>query len=1016
MKKVTKILLSIIIPICFTVSLSLGLVFGLKKNNDVSSPSQEQGAEPEEINIPGVYYASAEEVEESGVADAKPHEKGGAIYVGNGSVYNMTGGTLKSHSATFGGAVYVATGGTFTMTGGMIMLNEATLGGAIYVEAGGTLNLNGGAISGNAADVGAAIYMADGATVNVGENFTLMNNYTQIYDSYVAYYVDGKLKTIASIEATNGLFDVDNCAPLDYEHCNGYFTDSDLIHGIETGTTITLPTVQSAVSDKQFFNVYTKIATPDILTFTYSSGVYNVKQKSTSETTGVVVIPRQYNNGTNGLANVTEIYNGSYGSGAFYNNTNITAVYLPNSITKIGNYAFYKSSANATLKTVTIPDSVTTINQYAFYKCSGLTEITIPDSVTSIGDWAFSSCTGLTEITIPNSVTTINHCAFYNCSGLTEVTIPDSVTSIDYSAFSGCTGLTSVTIPNSVTSIGNSAFYGCTGLTEITIPNSVTSIGSFVDGCTNLQYNEYDNAKYLGNNTNSYVVLIKAKDTAIKTCEINENTKFIYNQALYYCTELTTITIPDKVINIGTDAFYGCTGLTQFIVDNNNTQYASQDGVLYNKTKTVIRAVPKAINNSITLPNTLQQISDSTFKDCSELTGLTFENNSKLTSIPAYAFQNCSALTGTLTIPASVTSIGNRAFQNCSKLTGLTFEDNAKLTSIAPYTFSGCGFTNITIPASVTSIGERAFNLCRNLTSLILPNSVNSLGDSAFRNCLELTEVTISSGLTSIQSNAFKDCSKLSTIIIDSSTIAGINSTSSYLASYATTVYVKDTITSVGTIITTTCPYQVDSDKTGYNKYVKTIPSNATQLIKYSGTAENVTIPNNITSISSGAFQGRTNLRTVTFEEGSTVALPPNVFKDCTYLRIVTIATTMSHLCHNSFENDENLEKAIWVDKLIITDYDFKEYSLIFNIYLLDNRIEETLDKLWLKIDYSEYFITMEKTMSEWLADTTSQAILTYLGGEFTVNVYKRSDTNPGSTSSGVDGWWHYVNDVPTEW
>ncbi|MBR3974411.1 MAG: leucine-rich repeat protein, partial [Clostridia bacterium] len=106
-----------------------------------------------------------------------------------------------------------------------------------------------------------------------------------------------------------------------------------------------------------------------------------------------------------------------------------------------------------------------------FVNCTSLTSITIPNSVTSIGDYAFWKCTSLTSITIPNSVTSIGRSAFKGCTSLTSITIPNSVTSIGSSAFEGCTSLTSITIPNSVTSIGYHAFAGCTSLTSITILN-----------------------------------------------------------------------------------------------------------------------------------------------------------------------------------------------------------------------------------------------------------------------------------------------------------------------------------------------------------------------------------------------------------------------------------------------------------------------------------------------------------------------------------------------------------------
>ena len=132
-------------------------------------------------------------------------------------------------------------------------------------------------------------------------------------------------------------------------------------------------------------------------------------------------------------------------------------------------YATYviKNTYTSTTKVV-IPDSVTNIGNYAFYGCSGLTSIIIPDSVTSIGDYAFRGCASLTSITIPNNVTSIGNYTFYGCVSLTSITIPNNVTSIGSYAFNNCSYLTNITISDSVTSIGENAFSWCESLRSIT--------------------------------------------------------------------------------------------------------------------------------------------------------------------------------------------------------------------------------------------------------------------------------------------------------------------------------------------------------------------------------------------------------------------------------------------------------------------------------------------------------------------------------------------------------------------
>ena len=165
--------------------------------------------------------------------------------------------------------------------------------------------------------------------------------------------------------------------------------------------------------------------------------------------------------------------NTKYIAGGVFKNLILTSITIPDSVTNIGEFAFYGSS----LRSVVIPDSVTTIGSSAFSKCSNLGSVVIGNSVTNIGSSAFSGCSNLSTVVIPDSVISIGNSAFSGCYYLGLVVIGNSVTNIGESAFYN-SGLGSVVIGNSVTNIGESAFTG-TNLESVVIPDSVTSIGYF---------------------------------------------------------------------------------------------------------------------------------------------------------------------------------------------------------------------------------------------------------------------------------------------------------------------------------------------------------------------------------------------------------------------------------------------------------------------------------------------------------------------------------------------------------
>ena len=170
--------------------------------------------------------------------------------------------------------------------------------------------------------------------------------------------------------------------------------------------------------------------------------------------------------------------------------------------------------------------------------------------------------------TIP--ITEISADAFMNCDSIESVTIGSMVKKIDARAFNSCKNLKSVTIGNGVTSIANYAFGGCKNLKSVKLGNNVRSISqsAFV-GCTSLEYNKYDNAYYLGTDSNPYYALIKPTGTRleIRSCIINESTRIFANQA-FYDYSIESIEIPDSVISISQACFGQCSFLSNLKIGN----------------------------------------------------------------------------------------------------------------------------------------------------------------------------------------------------------------------------------------------------------------------------------------------------------------------------------------------------------------------------------------------------------------------------------------------------------------
>ncbi len=232
-------------------------------------------------------------------------------------------------------------------------------------------------------------------------------------------------------------------------------------------------------------------------------------------------------------------------------------------------------------------------------------------------------------VIIPAGVTSIRSNAFKGCNSIASVTIPESVTSIGNNAFSGCSSLTSITIPESVTSIGDNAFSECNNLTSVNLESNANLSSALLYFTKNgIRYHVLSkNQVEVAPNSYSGNVVIPASVTAGNTFSIMS-----IGTAFQYCSNLTSITIPNSVTSIGRYAFSGCSKL-QSIIIGESVSYIGEE-----------------------------------------------------------AFSGCSSLTS-VTIPNSVTTIDYEAFSGCSKLQSITISESVTL--IRYSAFTGCNLKNI---------------------------------------------------------------------------------------------------------------------------------------------------------------------------------------------------------------------------------------------------------------------------------------------------------------------------------
>ncbi len=309
----------------------------------------------------------------------------------------------------------------------------------------------------------------------------------------------------------------------------------------------------------------------------------------------------------------------------------------------------------AKVESVVLPSTIKTIGKSAFEGCQNLESINFPEGLKSIGGLAFMH-TALRSVVIPGSMTSISHNTFYICESLETVVLHENVKSISSSAFGWCTNLTSINIPNNCV-IGEGAFYLCKSLKTIELPNGVQIVGKHI----------------------------------------------------FMDSGLEEIYIPASVTYINEMAFERSKYLKNIIVDPNNKNYKSIDGVLFSiDGKSLIQYPCGKEETSYTIPDGVVNITATAFAYCKNLQDIT--------------------------IPSTVRIIGQSAFMYCISL------------------------ENIVIPEGVTQIEYATFEKCTNLKTIVLPESLVVIKNYSFGYCTNLESIFISKNVTEMLGAVFADC------------------------------------------------------------------------------------------------------------------------------------------------------------------------------------------------------------------------------------------------------------------
>ena len=550
---------------------------------------------------------------------------------------------------------------------------------------------------------------------------------------------------------------------------------------------------------------------------------------------------------------------------------------------------------------------------------------TIPNGINKIADNAFSNVYAMTTSTT----------GWYGCKNITKLVIPGWVTNIGEAAFRSCSNITEIEFLGDENSaslrIAARAFHGCNSISKVTLPVNLVSLGKYAFGyCANLT--EVNVQVTAGTVESDGTMRCTALETDAFRIDLDWNTanpsSGLTTRKQYTVRKLT---IGSKVGIFDIGGVFGST-LQNVEIDAANPNFASEDGVVYNKSFSEIMFYPSGKEGAFTLHEDVETINAGVFAGAAYLTEITLGAKVKIISENAF---NVSSYNSGL----------SRAEQIKSMLTKVIFATEVAeghTLSIGASAFESCAvLTDIVLPDYVTELGSRVFAGCKALTEMTIPGSVKKVGDEAFATCHGLVTVTFEEGVEQIGQKLFSSCEgSLTTVNLPASlTVIAEGDVSPF-----TNMFYKCTGIDKVNIAEGNAMYaSIDGVVYGYSLKGEegSEESVLTDLlycpVGASGVDGVVDIPKTVERISEGAFKNNKNITEIKFSEGilgdldigtdafsgcqklATITLPrgltvmkTGLFNGCSSLVTLTIPNTVTEMQVNIFKGCSNLENIIF--------------------------------------------------------------------------------------------------------